>query len=226
MKRRCRCRRSGRRVDRDRRHERRLGERGLGPCRARTARPPGRTDPSGSPRRAGRTVVVVNAGSPVAMPWLEVGRGRCSWRGSRGGDGRVAGGCAVRRRRAAGPPARHVPPPARGHPGVRAPPGPRRRGRVPRAPPRRVPRDDTVGRPPLFAFGDGLGYADVTISAARVLDPFTVEVELTNAKPRRRSRRPGLRPPRTGTTAPATNPTNASSGSPSAPCLPMRRPPL
>jgi beta-glucosidase len=32
----------------------------------------------------------------------------------------------------------------------------------------------------LFAFGHGLGYADVTISAARVLDPFTVEVELTN----------------------------------------------
>ena len=55
------------------------------------------------------------------------------------GDGRVVGRCAVRRRRAAGPPARHVPPPARGHPGVRAPPGPQRRRRVPRAPPRRVP---------------------------------------------------------------------------------------
>ena len=43
---------------------------------------------------------------------------------------------------------------------------------------------DTVGRPPLFAFGHGLGYADVTISAARLLDPFTVEVELTNASGR------------------------------------------
>ena len=36
----------------------------------------------------------------------------------------------------------------------------------------------------MFAFGHGLGYADVTISAARVLDPFTVEVELTNASGR------------------------------------------
>ena len=43
---------------------------------------------------------------------------------------------------------------------------------------------DTVGRPPLFAFGHGLGYADLAISAARPLDPFTVEVDVRNASAR------------------------------------------
>ena len=37
---------------------------------------------------------------------------------------------------------------------------------------------DTVGREPLFPFGHGLGYADVSIASARATDPFTVEAEL------------------------------------------------
>ena len=41
-----------------------------------------------------------------------------------------------------------------------------------------------MGRRPLFPFGFGLGYADVSITAARTLDPFTVEADLTNASAR------------------------------------------
>ena len=37
------------------------------------------------------------------------------------------------------------------------------------------------GIEPLFPFGFGLGYTDVSITAARALDPFTVEVDLSNA---------------------------------------------
>ena len=52
----------------------------------------------------------------------------------RSGDGPRAGRRAHRRCRAAGPPARHVPAPPRGHAGVRASPGPQRRGELPRGP--------------------------------------------------------------------------------------------
>ena len=36
----------------------------------------------------------------------------------------------------------------------------------------------------MFPFGYGLGYADVSIAAARATDPFTVDVELTNVSDR------------------------------------------
>ncbi len=47
---------------------------------------------------------------------------------------------------------------------------------------------DTVGRQPLFPFGFGLGYADVTITAARAsgdaTQPTSVDVELANGSDR------------------------------------------
>ena len=39
---------------------------------------------------------------------------------------------------------------------------------------------DKVGRDPLFPFGYGLGYADVAVTGARVIDAHTVEATLTN----------------------------------------------
>jgi beta-glucosidase len=39
---------------------------------------------------------------------------------------------------------------------------------------------DTVGREPLFPFGYGLGYADISVEDATALDPFTLSVGLQN----------------------------------------------
>jgi beta-glucosidase len=43
---------------------------------------------------------------------------------------------------------------------------------------------DTIGRAPLFPFGFGLGYADVSIVDAHLIDDFTVGVSLANASDR------------------------------------------
>ena len=131
-----------------------------------------------------RTVVVVNAGSPVAMPWLEsVAAVLMAWFPGQEMGASLAdvlcGDVEPQGRLPVTFPRRLEDTPAfEHHPG--------RNGVAAYLERRLVGYRwyDTVGRPPLFAFGHGLGYADVTISAARLLDPFTVEVELTNASVR------------------------------------------
>ena len=131
-----------------------------------------------------RTVVVVNAGSPVAMPWLEsVASVLMAWFPGQEMGASLAdvlcGDVEPQGRLPVTFPRRLEDTPAfEHHPG--------RNGVAAYLERRLVGYRwyDTVGRPPLFAFGHGLGYADVTISAARLLDPFTVEVELTNASVR------------------------------------------
>ena len=131
-----------------------------------------------------RTVVVVNAGSPVAMPWAEsVPAVLMAWfPGQEMGDSLadvLFGDVEPQGRLPVTFPRRLEDTPAfEHHPG---------RNGVAQYLERRLIGYrwyDTVGREPLFAFGHGLGYADVTITAARVLDPFTVEVELTNGSAR------------------------------------------
>ena len=131
-----------------------------------------------------RTVVVINAGSPVAMPWLEsVASVIMAWFPGQEMGASLAdvlcGDIEPQGRLPVTFPHRLEDSPAfEHHPG--------RNGVAAYLERRLVGYRwyDTVGRPPLFEFGHGLGYADVTISAARLLDPFTVEVELTNASVR------------------------------------------
>ncbi len=131
-----------------------------------------------------RTVVVINAGSPVAMPWLEsVASVLMAWFPGQEMGASLAdvlcGDIEPQGRLPVTFPHRLEDSPAfEHHPG--------RNGVAAYLERRLVGYRwyDTVGRPPLFEFGHGLGYADVTISAARLLDPFTVEVELTNASVR------------------------------------------
>jgi beta-glucosidase len=131
-----------------------------------------------------RTIVVVNAGSPVAMPWVaDVQAVLMAWFPGQElgaalvdvlfGDVEPQGRLPVTfpRRLEDTPAFEH-------HPG--------RNGAAPYLERRLVGYRwfDTVGRDPLFAFGHGLGYADVSIATARTADAFTVDADLTNASDR------------------------------------------
>ncbi len=130
------------------------------------------------------TIVVVNAGSPVAMPWLdEVDAVVFTWFGGQEmgealvdvllGDVEPQGRLPVTF-------PRHMDdtPASEFHPG-RGGVAPYREGRLVG-----YRHFDTVGRTPLFPFGFGLGYADVTVVGADLIDDFTIEVSLANASDR------------------------------------------
>jgi beta-glucosidase len=137
-----------------------------------------------------QTIVVVNAGSPVSMPWLdEVDAVVYTWfPGQEMGDALVdvlVGAVEPQGRLPVSFPFSLEDTPAfEHHPG---------RGGVANYLEGRLIGYrwyDTVGRQPMFPFGFGLGYADVTITAARVTadsQPATVDVDLAN-----QSDRPGV----------------------------------
>ncbi len=127
-----------------------------------------------------RVVVVVNAGSPVLMPWLgEVAAVLYSWfPGQEFGDALadvVLGDVEPQGRLPVTFPRRLEDTPAsEHHPG---------RNGVATYTERRLMGYrwyDTVGREPLFPFGFGLGYATPSIDSATVVDSHTVSVELSN----------------------------------------------
>ena len=131
-----------------------------------------------------RTIVVVNAGSPVAMPWIdEVDAVLFTWfAGQEMGDAIVDvlfGDVEPQGRLPVTFPRRIEDTPASEfHPG--------RGGTAQYRESRLIGyrHFDTVGRTPLFPFGFGLGYADVTIDRARLVDDFTINVDLGNATAR------------------------------------------
>ena len=135
-----------------------------------------------------RTVVVVNAGSPVSMPWLDdVDAVVLAWfPGQEMGDALVdvlLGDVEPQGRLPVSFPAALEDTPAfEHHPG--------RNGVANYLEGRLIGYRwyDTVGRRPLFPFGFGLGYADVTIAAARAsgdaAQPASVEVDLSNGSDR------------------------------------------
>lgn len=131
-----------------------------------------------------RTVVVINAGSPVAMDWLdEVDSVVMAWFSGQElgnaladvlcGDVEPSGRLPVTfpRHLSETPAADH-------HPG--------REGVAYYAEGRLVGYRwyEATGIEPLFPFGFGLGYADAAIAAARTIDAHTVEVDLTNPSAR------------------------------------------
>ena len=151
---------------------------------------PGRQDEliSGVAAASPRTVVIVNAGSPVSMPWLdEVDAVLYTWfPGQELGDALVdvlLGEVEPQGRLPVSFPVRLEDTPAfEHHPG--------RNGVANYVEGRLIGYRwyDTVGRPPLFPFGFGLGYADVRIDAARLhgdaSQPDSVEVDLSNSSSR------------------------------------------
>ena len=131
-----------------------------------------------------RTIVVVNAGSPVTMPWLdEVDAVLVTWfPGQEMGEsltdvllGEVEPGgrlpVTFPRRLEDTPAFEH-------HPG--------RNGEAHYLERRLIGYRwyDAVGREPLFPFGFGLGYATIEITAATAVDAQTVQVELANTSDR------------------------------------------
>jgi beta-glucosidase len=124
------------------------------------------------------TIVVVNAGSPVAMPWLhDVDAVVMVWFPGQGmGDALVdvlLGEVEPQGRLPVTFPERLEDTPAfEHHPG--------RNGTAQYLEGRLMGYRwyDTVGRAPLFPFGYGLGYADVSITGASAPDPYTVEAVL------------------------------------------------
>lgn len=131
-------------------------------------------------RAARRTVVVVNAGSPVSMPWIDdVDAVLVAWfPGQEMGDALVDILCG------AVEPTGRLPvtfPRSLGDtPAVEHHPG---RGGVADYRERRLVGYrwyDTVGRDPLFEFGFGLGYANPTIVSATALETHQVTVRLRN----------------------------------------------
>jgi len=151
---------------------------------------PGRQDEliAGVAEACPRTVVVVNAGSPVSMPWLEsVDAVVFTWfPGQEMGDALVdvlLGDVEPQGRLPVSFPASLEDTPAfEHHPG--------RNGVANYLEGRLIGYRwyDTVGRPPLFPFGFGLGYADVTVTAARAsgdaAQPESVDVYLANESDR------------------------------------------
>ncbi len=127
-----------------------------------------------------RTIVVVNAGSPVSMPWLDdVAAVLYTWfPGQEMGDALVdvlLGDIEPQGRLPVSFPARLEDTPAfEHHPG--------RNGVANYLEGRLIGYRwyDTVGRQPLFPFGFGLGYANVAITAASYVDDASVEVDLAN----------------------------------------------
>jgi beta-glucosidase len=127
-----------------------------------------------------RTVVVVNAGSPVAMPWLDdVDAVLMAWfPGQEMGDAIVdvlLGDVEPQGRLPVSFPVRLEDTPAFEH-------YPGRNGVANYLEGRLIGYRwyDTVGRDPLFPFGFGLGYADVSIADARSSRVGEVEVDLVN----------------------------------------------
>ena len=130
------------------------------------------------------TIVVVNAGSPVAMPWLnEVDAVVFTWFGGQEmgdalvdilmGDAEPQGRLPVTFPRHIGDtPANEF------HPG-RGGVAPYREGRLVG-----YRHFDTVGREPLFPFGFGLSYADLAVADAHLVDDHTVAVTLRNESER------------------------------------------
>lgn len=151
---------------------------------------PGRQDEliAGVAEACPHTVVVVNAGSPVSMPWLDaVDAVVFTWfPGQEMGDALVdvlLGDVEPQGRLPVSFPASLEDTPAfEHHPG--------RNGVANYLEGRLIGYRwyDTVGRPPLFPFGFGLGYADVTVTAARASgdaeQPESVDVYLSNESDR------------------------------------------
>ncbi len=131
-----------------------------------------------------RTVVVINAGSPVNMPWLgHVDAVLMAWfPGQQMGEAIadvLLGDVEPQGRLPVTFPARLEDTPAFEH-------YPGRHGVANYAEGRLIGYRwyATVGRRPLFAFGFGLGYADVQITAARRAAGGGVDVDLTNVSNR------------------------------------------
>jgi beta-glucosidase len=131
-----------------------------------------------------RTVVVINAGSPVSMPWLnDVDAVIYAWfPGQEMGDALVdllMGEVEPSGRLPVTLPRRLEDTPAfEHHPG--------RNGVAQYLEGRLIGYRwfDTVGREPLFPFGFGLGYAEVSLSSATLLDDYAIEVTLENSSGR------------------------------------------
>ena len=127
-----------------------------------------------------RTIVVVNAGSPVAMPWLDdVDAVLMAWfPGQEMGDALadvLLGNVEPEGRLPVTFPRRLEDTPAfEHHPG--------RNGVAEYAERRLIGYRwyDTVGREPLFPFGFGLGYADTSVTGAELVDAHHVEVRVAN----------------------------------------------
>ena len=131
-----------------------------------------------------RTIVVINAGSPVTMPWLnDVDAVLMVWfPGQAMGDALVdvlLGEVEPQGRLPVTFPARFEDTPAfEHHPG--------RNGTASYLEGRLMGYRwyDTVGREPLFPFGFGLGYGSVRIGDAHLVDAHTVSVQLANESDR------------------------------------------
>ena len=147
---------------------------------------PGRQDEliAGIADACAHTIVIVNAGSPVSMPWLDdVDAVVFAWfPGQEFGDALVdvlVGDVEPQGRLPVSFPASLEDTPAfEHHPG--------RNGIANYLEGRLIGYRwyDTVGRPPLFPFGFGLGYASVTITSARLngntAQPSSIEIDLAN----------------------------------------------
>jgi beta-glucosidase len=131
-----------------------------------------------------RTIVVINAGSPVAMPWLnEVDAVVYTWfAGQEMGDALVdllMGDVEPSGRLPVTMPRRMEDTPAAEH-------HPGRNGAAKYIEGRLIGYRwyDTVGREPQFPFGFGLGYANVVISDAATSGTYMVNTTLTNTSER------------------------------------------
>lgn len=131
-----------------------------------------------------RTVVIVNAGSPVAMPWIDDVQGVIyTWfAGQEMGDALVdilTGQVEPSGRLPVTLPRKIVDTPAAEH-------HPGRNGRARYLEGRLIGYRwyDKVGRDPLFPFGFGLGYAKVDVTSASLVDRHTVEATVTNMSSR------------------------------------------
>ena len=131
-----------------------------------------------------RTIVVINAGSPVAMPWLdEVDAVLVAWfPGQEFGDALVdvlTGAVEPSGRLPVTFPRRMEDTPASEH-------HPGRNGAARYLEGRLIGYRwyDTIGREPQFPFGFGLGYADVTIGSASAVGTHAVDVVLRNGSDR------------------------------------------
>jgi len=127
-----------------------------------------------------RTIVVINAGSPVAMPWLnDVDAVVCTWfAGQEMGDALVdllMGDVEPSGRLPVTMPRRMEDTPAAEH-------HPGRNGAAKYLEGRLIGYRwyDTIGREPQFPFGFGLGYADVKVSDAAANGTYMVNTTLTN----------------------------------------------
>jgi beta-glucosidase len=147
---------------------------------------PGRQDEliAGVATACAHTIVVVNAGSPVSMPWLDdVAAVIYTWfPGQEMGDALadvLLGDVEPQGRLPVSFPVTLEDTPAfEHHPG--------RNGVANYLEGRLIGYRwyDTVGRRPLFPFGFGLGYAAVAVTAARHIDSASVEVDLSNGSDR------------------------------------------